>query len=419
MIKRLGLFFALFASALLVQGAGYSLYSESATDVMALGGAGVARSNSASSAWYNPAATTELEGTVFSFGGTLLRLGAEYETSKGSDHMKNRFRPTGFMYAVIPVADDYRFTLSLNAPYGTITQWKRDSQVETMGTFTSIRGIYLTPGLAIRVSDELSVAFGVNGVMALAELQRYIDLDKMAGYPAGTLGKNKLSMEADALGFGGFLSLHYRPLEDWAFGAHIQSPVKLKAEGEAKFRKNSAAYGNLLQFNKNDVYAHLTFPGYIALGLENTSFENLSLLFDVVWTQWSVFDQLDIHFDNMPATGKVGMARSNHKYHDTFSFRFGAEYKLTENWILRGGYMRDIGAANDRYRAPIMPDSSKHLFALGCGYHTEKWGVDVAYGYTIFDDGKLGSALARENGCERGEFHTDVHLLSAQLTFRF
>ena len=415
MFKRISLAVALFASALLVHGAGYSLYSESATDVLSLGGATVARTGSASSAWYNPAATTEIDGTMISVGGTFLRLGAEYKTSTGSDHMKNRFRPTGFMYAVVPVADDMRFTLSMNAPYGTITQWKRGSQVDTMGTFTSIRGIYVTPGLAIRLNDQWSVGFGLNGVMAIAELQRYIDLNKvMPG-----LGKNKLNLEADALGFGGFLSVHYRPTEDWAFGAHIQTPVQLSAEGDASYRKSSAAFGGLLNFTKDDVHANLTFPGYIALGMENKSFENLTLLCDVVWTQWSVFDQLDIHFDSMPGTGGVGMSRSEHKYHDTFSFRFGAEYKLNENWVIRGGYMRDIGAANSRYRAPIMPDSSKHLFSIGAGYHTEKWGVDVAYGYSLFDQEKLGTAMAHEYGVERGEFNTDVHLLSAQLTYRF
>ena len=250
----------------------------------------------------------------------------------------------------------------------------------------------------------------------LADLDRYLKTETpIPGAPR----KNKMTIDGDGEGFGGFVSVLYKPFDDWAFGAHYQSPVSVKLTGETKYRHNSDSYMNMVQFINTDVKAHVTIPGYLALGVKNSTFDKLDLFFDVVWTQWSAFDQLDIHFDNMPASGKPGMARSQHKYHDTLSYRFGAEYKLNETWTLRAGYLRDIGAANDRYRSPLMPDSSKHLFTVGCGYNRENWSIDLAYGYTLFDDCKLGSALAAENKIARGDFNTDVHLLSAQVTYRF
>ena len=51
-MKRRLLSVALLVLALSVYGGGYQLYSESSTDVLSIGGAGVARSGAASSAWY-------------------------------------------------------------------------------------------------------------------------------------------------------------------------------------------------------------------------------------------------------------------------------------------------------------------------------------------------------------------------------
>lgn len=388
---------------------GFQLYSESATDVLAVGGAAVARGGHASGAWYNAASTTTIEVPTLSMGGSLLKLGSEYSTSRGTDQMDDQFRMTGFAFAVVPFADDFRFTLAVNAPYGMITQWDRDSQLSTLATFTSLRVCYISPGIAWKVTDNLSIAAGLNETIGVARLARYIDL--------GPYGRNKLYMDAAGQSQGGFFSLYYKPFDDWAFGLHYQSKVHLHMSGDANYRREM---DGMLKFIPAGVDTSVTMPSYLALGVENSSFEKWRFMADAIWTKWSSYKSLDINFRKMPGSGKHATASNYRDWHDVWSYHFGVEYLLSEHWTLRCGYALDLSPSNGRTASPEMPDSDKQLFTLGVGYQTERWGIDLAYGYVYFDKTKLGSSVAKvSNISERGTFDTDCHVLSAQLTYRF
>ncbi len=421
---------------------GFQLYSESATDVLSIGGSGVARSGHASNAWYNPAATMDIDRPVISGGTSLIRLDTVYRSQAGSDHMADTLRMTGFFYGVMPITDDVNFTLSINAPYGMVTQWDRDSQLSSLATFSNVRICYISPGIAFNITEDLSLAVGINYAYATAHLAKYTDLSEYAsiadrfnqmGFDTYAPSSNKIDMKADGDGIGGFVALHYRPFEDWSFGAKYQSRVKIRVNGEADYRNRGTfkvtpnvpnlVEENFMYFNKGDIRATVSAPAYLALGVENTSIKNLRLMFDAVWTQWSSYRALDISFEKMPGNKpQGGIAKNRRDWHDVWSYRFGAEYQLTDNWVLRGGYMFDVSPSNSRYTSPEMPDSDKHLLSLGVGYHTERWGIDLAYAYVFFDDGDLGTKTAADHAiakANQGTFSTNCQIFSAQFTLRF
>ena len=413
------LFFRRFALLSLVLGSvslfagGFQLYSESSADVLGIGGAAVARSGHASSAWYNPAATTTLSVPTASFGGSAIKLESGYTATTHTEWMNEQFRFTGFFYGVMPIHDDWRLNLSVNAPYGMITQWPHDYSLNTLATFTSLRVCYISPSIAYRLTDELSLAVGVNATIGVARLASYIDLSKYG------LGTNKLYMRADDEGVGGFVSVFYQPTQEWAFGAHYQSRVKMVFKGDAKYRQNSYL-GGQLNFTNTDIKARIDMPAYLALGVENHTFEKWRFMFDAVWTEWSSYKGLDIDFDKLPGTNRKGTVKNDRRWHDVWSFRFGTEYQLTENWVLRAGYMYDVSPSNSRTTSPEMPDSDKQLFSLGVGYQTERWGFDLSYAYIYFDQAKLGSKVAQSHGiANRGEFDTRCQVISAAFTLRF
>ena len=168
------------------------------------------------------------------------------------------------------------------------------------------------------------------------------------------------------------------------------------------------------------VKARIDMPAYLALGVENNSFEKWRFMFDAVWTEWSSYRGLDIDFDKRPGTNNKGTVKNYRRWHDVWSFRFGTEYQLTENWVLRAGYMYDVSPSNSRTTSPEMPDSDKQLFSLGVGYQTERWGFDLSYAYIYFDKAKLGSKVAQShNIANRGEFDTRCQVVSAAFTIRF
>ncbi len=390
---------------------GFQLYSEGSADMLGLAGAGVARASN-SSPWYNPATTVDVDRTTVTAGGTALWLGSEYKTSKATDKMDDQPRFMGYFYGVMPLGDDYRLNLSVNAPYGMITQWKSDSQLSNLATFTSLRVCYITPSLTWKVNDNLSVAAGPNVAIGVARLATYINL------PYG-LKANKNYMSADAVALGGFLSLYYKFNDEWAFGAKYQSRIHMRFEGENEFRYKSYMNG-MLNFTGADAHASIDMPAYLALGIRNNSIDRWTLLFDATWTQWSSYKALDLCFDKYPGTERPGVAKNPRKWHDVWTYHLGAEYQLTDQWVLRAGLDYDNSPANRRSISPEMPDSDKWLMTVGAGYQGEHWGFDIAYGYSRFAKSKLGTQVAAShNLTERGTFKTDCHILATSVTYKF
>lgn len=405
MKKRLGFALALLSVlSTVVYGGAFQLYSESSTEAMSVAGAVVGRRGMISNAWYNPAATGSIDKISVMGGVSALKLSIDYSSDGGDDSLQNRIRPTGFFYAIVPMTPDLNFNLSINAPYGMITEWENDWTESAMCTYTNLRAIYTTPSLTWQINEELSVAAGVNLVYATARLARNIDLS--------LLGMNKIYMGADAYGIGGTLSAHYQLNPEWGFGAHYQSRVKLDFEGETKYRREGTFIPGKAVFVEDDASTTITLPSSLGLGVANNTFKDLTLSFDAVWTEWSTYADNNIKFDKQPGTGTPGTIPKKKDWSDVWSFRLGAEYALTENWVLRCGYMYDISPDNDRYRTPEMPDSDRNLFTVGAGYSNAKWGVDVGYGYLFFQDSKAGSAAGSANHRSSGEFEADLHVLS-------
>jgi len=403
----------------LVYGGAYQLYSESSAEALSLGGSVIAREGMISNAWYNPATTTSIERPSLMAGASALLLHIDYESDMGEDNLQNSLRPTGYFYAVLPFENDLTLNLAVNAPYGMVTEWDNDWLESSMTTYTNLRCIYFTPSLSWKVNDKLSIAAGVNIVYATARLAKNI------AFPP----KNKLYMSADALGFGYSLSAFYKANEEWNLGVHYQSRVKLDFEGKAKYRHEGAfphplAPGVDLYFVEDDGSTEITLPSSLGFGIGNTSFKDLTLSFDAVWTEWSTYSNNDITFDSFPgatAPSTKGTAKKDKDWDDVWSFRLGASYQLNENWVLRAGYMYDNSPDNDRHRSPEMPDSDRNMFAIGVGYSKDHWGIDFGYSYLIFKKSKAGSEAAggSEDFKNSGEFENDLHIVSAAVKYMF
>lgn len=404
---------ALIGVSLSLVAGGFQLYSESATDVLAVGGAGVARGGEASAAWYNPATTIDIDRPTITGGGSLLRLAIEYKTSKRTDEMNDEPRMTGFIYGVMPLNEDFRLNLAVNVPNGMITQWESDSQLKTLATFTSLRVCHITPSLTWKATDKLSLAAGPTFTIGVARLANYIDLT------AYGQGMNKNYMSAYDFGLGGFVAAYYKLNDEWAFGAKYQSRIRMTFKGDNSYRYKSYLNG-AIKFVGDDLQGRIDMPAYLSLGVRNNSFEKWTFLFDAVWTEWSSYKALNIEFDTYPGKDTPGTAANKRKWHDVWSYHFGAEYELTDRWTLRAGYCFDVSPSNSRYQSPEMPDSNKHLFTVGFKYETDNWGFDFGYGYTYFYKSHLGKSVAKSHGiAERGRFSTDCHILSASLTLKF
>ena len=85
-------------------------------------------------------------------------------------------------------------------------------------------------------------------------------------------------------------------------------------------------------------------------------------------------DILTIEFDQ--AVGGETTHSDEKKYEDSYSLRFGLEYRINESWAIRGGYLRDNNAVPDSHVEPTLPEAKRDLISLGFGWKNENFTVD-------------------------------------------
>ena len=374
-------------------GAGYQLYTEGSAEVLGQAGAISGRTNLTSLAWYNPSALAGTERPQIMVGSAFVSIDTDYKS--GIDpafdaSMSDEWRAIPHLYYVLPLEDNLTTMISINAPYGLITEWPdswgpphptlpgNPPAGSLLATYSELRSIYITPSIAYRVADRFAISAGVNVVDAEAELQR-----------------TGVTLKGDDMSYGGTVSAHYQALDDWAIGARYQSKVKLEFEGAI----NAALPAG----------ADLTLPSSVNIGIANTSIDNLSLGLDLVWTEWSTYDQLVVVAPPAPTE----VVPKN--WDDVWSVRVGGEYALGESWALRAGYVWDESPVPNTTRAPELPGADRQMVMAGIGWKGENLGIDLAYSYLWADKVDMGTIYAPLVG----EFETTTHLLALSVGYEF
>ena len=376
-------------------GAGFQLYTEGSAEALGQAGAVSGRTNLVSLAWYNPAALAGTGRPAVMLGSTFASIHTDYKnafSSAADAGMSDEWRLIPHLYYVQPLAEDWTGTLSVNAPYGLITEWPADWAGAPLAVYSDLQAVYITPSVAWRPAKPFSVSVGVNVVRAKAELTRMS--------PVPPVGEVKV--EGDNLAYGYTFSAHYQPLPDWGIGARYQSRVKVDIQGDL-----TTSAGTL------PASAEVELPSSVNFGVANTTIKNLALGFDVVWTEWSTYDSLVIEAPPLPPTV------SAKDWDDVLSIRFGGEYALGESWRLRAGYVWDQSPVPDTTRAPELPGSDRQMLMAGVGWKWEGISIDAAYSYLWAETAKMGSDISGAFPALAGEFETTTQLASLSVGYTF
>ena len=156
--------------------------------------------------------------------------------------------------------------------------------------------------------------------------------------------------------------------------------------------------------------ASLTLPSTVNAGLVNTSIDNLSIGLDLVWTEWSTYDQLDLGDPTGPGAKD---------WDDVWSIRLGGEYALGESWKLRGGYIWDQSPVPDTTRSPELPGSDRQMLTAGVGWNWNNVGIDLAYSYLWADKADMGTDITGAVPGLTGEFETTTHIVALSASYTF
>jgi long-chain fatty acid transport protein len=375
---------------------GFSLPVQDALQVGRANAGAVAAASDASTAYHNPAGMTELEGEEMLAGATVVYAGYNVSdrnstaTTPGTGGTpldlagKNghplTVEPVPTLFYARPLTDerDFWFGLALTSPWGLGVDYDDDWFGRYDSIETRLTTVNLSPSVAYRVTDWLSVGGGVNVEYADAKLSSALPNTLAPGGPtAATDGTNKFTGDSFAAGFN--VGVLFKPWTHTQIGVHYRSAVQHDLSGKVKVSNLSGALsgGN----GRSDADVKLNEPDVASFGIVHEAMPGTTLFAEAQWFNWSRFQELRVKFsDDQPDSVRT------QDWKDTWSFYGGIEQRLFDGWTLRGGAGYEPTPTVDGFRNTSLPDGDRLRVAVGASYDwSDKLRIDFGYAHVFAD----------------------------------
>ncbi len=356
-----------------VFGAGFALYEYSGRST-AMGGAVMANDAEPASLATNPSLITELEGTQIQAGFTAVQAHAKTTFAGDSRTLKKDTWLLPNFYITHKWSDDVSFGLGTFSRYGlggTYKNWETWNG-SNLAYKVKLETISFTPTIAIKANEQLSLAMGLEAMT--------IDFTQKSRANASPLIDYEI--HGTGISWGGNFSLTYHPewAEKWSLGAMYRSKVKQNLDG---YIHTSTGTDLSAALRHAPASGAINLPDSISTGVSFRATEDWILEAGIVGTFWSAYDQIVIEYTDTETAPTI---HNKKLYKDTYRLNFGTEYKLNQNWAVRGGYVFDKSPINKKAMDTLVPVDDRHILSAGFGYKTDTWSADFAYAHIFGKD---------------------------------
>jgi len=405
--------FELFLSASISFGAGFAILQQGTTP-MAQGNAFTAQADDPTAIFFNPAGISQLSGTNIYIGQTIIFPKVEYETDHYSEETIKKVHIVPQIYITYQLTNDIHLGLGIFSPFGLSTPWDEDWAGRYLSTYSNLETYNINPNLCYKWKN-ISFSMGVNFLNADLELKKKIFL--------GSFPEGKQKLTGDAWGIGYNFGLLYKFDEKIQVGLSYRSPIWLDFDNsKARFDvpKLMSSF-----FKTTSGSGSLELPPSVNAGLSYSPTKSLAVEFDITWTGWSTYDEMDLKFDS--PIGPPGRALNRYiqpkKWEDVFAYRVGLRYGFSPAATLRLGFIYDKTPVPDETLDPQLPDADKMIYTAGLEY---KWSnrliTGIAYNY-INGRGRTKDndvpPLLPESLRANGKYEQSVHSLGLSINYQF
>lgn len=376
---------------------GFNIY-EFGGRATGMGGAVAARPWDASTLFYNPSGVAFLDGTRF-YGGTTLILPTAKFVGAAPIFNNTVYSTKDAIFTPIGIYFSHKFSDALGAgisvtnPFGLGIEWTEDFPGRGISRNVLLQSFYISPVVAYKVSSNLSLGVGLDIVLSSVMLERNVYIFDSEGSPGYEVGK--VNLEANSrMAMGFTLSAMYRG-DRLGLGLMYRHKVNNQfKDGTADFTifdnlsvPNVAAVAqNVLQDQKAST--EIAYPNIFVAGVYYKVTPKFGVEFDYLWFGWSVFDQINLDFENDALDLTI-----DENYRDAWQIRIGAHYDLSERLSLRAGYIYDRTPQPIESVSPLLPDNNRNDYSFGVGYNFGKYQLDLSY--MLVDAGERSTV---ENG---------------------
>ena len=347
------------------------------------------RAQDASTVFTNPAGMTRLEGTQLLAAGQLdygnmeFSIGPGTSSALGGDNGGHAFGSDGWFlggggflsYSVSPELKlGFALTGNFGAPLEYDDNWVGRYYVQE-GT---LLGISMLPSIAYKFTDKLSLGASLNAMYGTYKNRVAIN-NANAAYADG-----QLTLDDNDWGWGVNLGLLYEIDPGTRIGLTWNSQVSLDFGAPAEFSNLAPSLSTALSnagLLTSNINVGIKVPQQLMGSFFTQVNERWAVLGSIGWQQWSKFGQVDLGIDN---TANPTSLTTNLNFDDTWHLAAGAQYRMSQPWLLNFGIAYDTGFQDSSNVSPLLPSNWGWRFGTGAENQVSKtflWGFAAEYLY--------------------------------------
>jgi long-chain fatty acid transport protein len=305
-------------------------------------------------------------------------------------------------YISSPINDKLSFNFALTTPFGLQTNYKNNWTGSFRGLNSSIKTINLNPSFAYKINNDLSFGAGFVAQYYNSRLTKKSFNPNPAPGTTGIAG-----IEGSDWGYGYNLGATYNINEKTKFGLGYRSAIRHNIKGNANFENIYTKFK-----------ANTTTPESLSLGLSHQYSDNLQIVADSIWTRWSRLQELKVNA-GIPDFSST----SYFNWNDSFLHSLGANYKINNKNLIRGGLAFEKEAINNRNREVRVPPSNKYWISAGLNHKFDNdLELDFSYVHQFYQTAKIDIKSQGQNNLEgtlSGKYKTSVDVVSLALKKQF
>lgn len=398
----------------------FQLWEQDATNIANFHAGYAAAAYNASTAFYNPAGINRFTNqqlvfavdpvfTSFKYTGTAsintIEDGAPQAVTAQGGSVS--FIPA--MHYVAPLSEIVSFGLSVDVPFGLMTNYGKSTALRYVSTMSSVKVIDIGPVLSFKLSDKIALGFGPDLQIMHGEFDQ-VGTNGVIEWDGDGINR------ADDTGYGMHAGVMYDLSEATRFGLSYHSQVVHHLTGTSSF--SGPLVKEALEIPSGEITSkrakvNITLPPYTALSAYHKLNADVALMGTVIYTQWSTLQNLVLQnvagIQDLEASTNVVVTIPQH-FRNTYSLSLGADYFATDKITLRGGLGYDQTPVSNIYRNVQMPDNNHYALAVGGHYQTTSTiGFDIGWTHIFVKQANVnppaqvtGDEIATTNGSVNG-----------------
>jgi long-chain fatty acid transport protein len=405
-------------------GSGFSIFEQGAK-ATSMAGAFAATADDPSAIFYNVAGLAQQRHLTFMAGATGINFANEFSgdpndpftSGARAEYRHHTFIPPN-AYVTVPIGTNLTFGVGVFTPYGLRTNWEDPYIGRFISRDANVKTVSVEPALAWQTSDG-RFAFGAGAEYRRSHITLVRNNGAINPFTNRIVDVANVYLNSDWNDAWGWnVGVLIKPTSTFRIGASYRAEMTIDYTGTATFTQIPTGSAQLdavvhAQLPPNqDISTSINYPATAIVGVGTTMINTWDIEADVTHTTWSRFKSLDVAFAQTPA---INLHRPQN-WHDTYSYRIGANHTVTSNWDVRLGAVYDENPQPTSGVGPLLPDSDRIGVTFGVGYHRGPWMIDVGDMVLHF---KERSTNGQSSDNFNGTYKTDANLIGVNVGLRF